>query len=359
MIGELKTFVPIARKVQDNRSKAPMIQYCCVENGYIRMTDAETTVLLPIPDNRSYTLPMDVLFQIMKSKPNSLEVEVLPESDQIQIKYDQGTVKCPKFDPEEYPDREAGDFQNLGKWTPETFQILKEQCQYVSSDEAKPALNGIWVAQGKTLESCASDGHMLQYYPVLQSKELLHFDTIFSGILPVKPIKILAKFAKEPVRVSWKKDAVKFGLSDGIEVMVRMIDERFPDFKPLLDFANRETFEISKSDLLGAVQSAKPFANKHTRKGIINIQDSNLRLTAEDPESQTAFETSVPIKNQTGKELLVGLNLLYLERLLKPFDAKIIQWHYRSGMSASLFTNPSQKGERAIGLLMPIRLENE
>jgi len=324
------------------------------------MTDLETTVRTPIPDDGSYTIPIQVLYQILKTKPETLSIEALPHPEQIRIRYDDNQVTCPSFDPEEYPALDVVDYQWIGNWSPAILQTLKEQCQYTSSDELKPALNGIWFRQNGTLETCATDGHMLQYQPSLISEDIQDAEIESTGILPTKTVKILARFAKAPVEVYAGESSLKFVLADDIEVFVTLINERFPDFKSLLDFGDRSSVTVQREALLSAVQSAKPFANKTTHQGVVEIAETAVQLSVEDPETNLAFETEIPLEEtNSGQSQRIGLNLHYFEKLLKPMGPATIRWHYRSGISASLFTDPNQNGESPIGLLMPIRLEEE
>lgn len=360
MLTTLQTFLPLAKKVYDKRTKLPILHHCLVDSGFIRMTDLETTVRMPIDDLRAYTLPVKVLQQILKTKPETLTVQLSDDDPgHVRLAYDGKQLTCPSPDPDEYPVLRQMPYQHLGRWLPETLQTLKQQTQFASTDELKPALNGIWIQQNGVLESCATDGHMLRYYPALQSEALEKTPKDFTGILSPKAIKLLARFAKGPVQVYCSAEQLKFVLPNQVEVYTKLVDEQYPDFKPLLKTDAPNAMHLHTEDLLAAVRSAKPFANTATYQGIVQIQEQKLHLIAEDPEQDLRFETAVPVEERSGDRIKMGFNLQYFERLLKSMQAETLRWRYKSPISGSIFTIPEQNGEGAISLLMPIRLEDD
>jgi|GEM_PF-950038 len=360
MLSQLRTFLPIAKKVHDRRTKIPVLNHCVIDSGYIRMTDLETTVQMPIDDLRAYTLPVKVLDQILKTKPESFEIHLSDDDpNHIQIEYDGNRLTCPTIDPDEYPVIKQVPYQELGQWTPETFLTLKAQCQFASTDDLKPALNGVWFTQNGTLETCSTDGHLLKYHPALQTEHLSEAGKEHSGIIPPKTVKILARFAKGPVQVFASGEQMKFVLPNQVEIYTRLVDEQFPDFKPLLKIDAPNALQVDTIALLQGIESAKPFTNTTTYQGIVQIQERELNLIAENLEQDLRFETHVPVQERSGDRMVMGFNLQYFQRLLKSMDMDTLQWRYKSPISGSLFTDPDQNGEGSISLLMPIRLESD
>ena len=69
MIKNLTKFIQLAQKIVPKKSTLPILACVCVEDGFIRATNLETTIRMPIDDNRKYMLPFGVLKSILKSKP--------------------------------------------------------------------------------------------------------------------------------------------------------------------------------------------------------------------------------------------------------------------------------------------------
>jgi len=60
MLKELKTFLPLTDKIK-TRNSLPILNYICIKDGLMRYTDLENTVTMPVDDDRTYLLPLDVM----------------------------------------------------------------------------------------------------------------------------------------------------------------------------------------------------------------------------------------------------------------------------------------------------------
>ena len=67
MIQNLYKFVQLAQRIVPKKTTLPILSSVCVEDGFIRATDLETTIRMPIDDKRRYTLPFGVLKSVLKS----------------------------------------------------------------------------------------------------------------------------------------------------------------------------------------------------------------------------------------------------------------------------------------------------
>lgn len=153
--------MPIAEKVINRRTTLPILEHVCVRNGCLSATDLENTIRMSVDDDRSYTMPLNILKIILKAKPKVLEIDVL-EDGKVQVKYDSRTVSFQSRDPKEFPNLPEGKYEDAGKWTPAIIKALYSQLPYTSNDELKPALTGVLIDQNGTLSSCATDGHILR-----------------------------------------------------------------------------------------------------------------------------------------------------------------------------------------------------
>ena len=86
MLSTLKRLLPMAEKVIDRRSSLSILKTICIDGGMARVTDLETTLLMPVPDDRSYCLPVALLSKVLKSNPHSLKI--LLWHDRLDLAYD-------------------------------------------------------------------------------------------------------------------------------------------------------------------------------------------------------------------------------------------------------------------------------
>ncbi|MFH2040807.1 MAG: hypothetical protein ABIJ65_15360, partial [Chloroflexota bacterium] len=167
MLHELRAFLPMAEKVKARNPTLTILNYLCVENGSMRLTDLETTIIIPVDDERSYTLPIAIMKQIFKQRPSSLDIQPM-EDNKMKVLFDGHSVTFPVMDIAEYPSVPKETFKKVAIWPKEIFLQLFKQLDFVSEDELKPALMGVWVKQDQTMTSCATDGHLMEFAENLQ-----------------------------------------------------------------------------------------------------------------------------------------------------------------------------------------------
>ena len=355
MLHELRAFLPMAEKVKARNPTMPILNHLCIENGAMRITDLETTVIIPVDDQRSYTLPINIIKQILKQRPTVLEITPL-EDNKMNVQFDGSSVVFPVLDVEEYPSVPKVKFKKIGIWTKEIFMQLYKQLDFVSNDELKPALAGVWVNQNGKINSCATDGHCMEFVKNLHETEHCQMINPFTGILTARVVGIMARFFRSNITVYSSENYIRFELPNKIEVYSRLIDEQYPEVETILNQQKSNTVKIDKSQLLKAINTCLPFTNSGTRLGILKVMNGSIAITTRDAENSIEFSTNVPTLERKGNEITVGFNMAYLNKIIKSVNGDIV-WLYENQISASLFR--SGQPDHNTHLLMPVRLEGE
>jgi len=354
MLHELRAFLPMAEKVKARNPTLTILNYLCVENGSMRLTDLETTIIIPCDDNRSYTLPIAIMKQIFKQRPGTLEIQPL-EDNKMKVQFDGNAVTFPVMSVEEYPSIPKQTFKKVGVWPKEIFLQLFRQLDFVSNDELKPALNGLWIKQDDNLVSCATDGHYMEFVENLQDIENYKMTGNFEGILSAKAVGIMARFFRSNVTVYSGENYIRFELPNKIQVYSRLIDEQYPDVAAILNQEKSNTITVDKKELLRAVNSCLSFTNSETKLGVLTVKNGAISITARDYEKAIEFNTSIPTVKRKGVEIEIGFNMAFLEKVIKSVNSDKIIWLYEDIVSASLFR--STEPDHRTNLLMPVRLE--
>ena len=359
MILQLKAFMALAEKVYSRSTSLPILNDVCIDKGTIRITDIENTLVMPFKDNRQYCLPLEVLKQVLKTNPSEIRISLL-EDDKVEIQFDLHSVVCPTRSAEEYPTLPKGDFTQIGIWSREIFGILHKQMNFASNDELKPAMTGICVSQNGSLQSCATDGHVLQYIDDLDPEHKCHLENPFNGILARKTVALLSQVPTGKIMVSYSPDSpgyLKFELLGDMVLYSRLIDEQFPEYESILAESKANQVKVDRKDLLNALRIADKFAGKSTHQGIVNIRDGLMTLSANDLDRNLEFETNIPTLERLGDEMKIGFNLKLLEQVISALPENEILWRYSNPVSANLFSgigNPNVQN-----LIMPVRLEED
>ena len=352
MLKELRIFLPMAEKLK-SRNHLPILDYILITGGVMRYTDLENTITIPVDDDRTYMLPLDVMKLIIKQHPKEIIISIIDEN-KVEIKFDINTAIIPfrEVDTDEYPMLPDEIFTNIGTWSRKVLFELYKQVKFVSTDELKPAINGIFIDQNGSFSSCATDTHILRYLHGVEEYQSLED---FKGIISVKLIKILFQFAKQDLVVQKSNNFLKFELNNGVTIKSKLIDEMYPDFLHVLEteIANNITFE--REEMLKAIISSKSFANP-SKLGAFNISNGVVEITFNNPDRNIEFEFCVPSESQDHdiKKMKIGFNLVYFEKILKDIESKKINWYYESVLSPSLFKTTQEVTHTH--LLMPVKL---
>jgi len=357
MLKELKAFLPVAEKVRARNSTLTILNYIAVRDGQMLITDLENWLTIPVEDDREYTLPIDVIKQIMKSRPSELKIEIQSENH-LEIHYDQNTVSCQSLDVAEFPSLPNETFFQIGFWTGDMILQMHQQLKHTSTDELKPALNGVWVKQTKdSVQSCTTDGHTLEYIPNLDPDQKGEVTQNFEGIISPKCLQILTKLRIERMHVAVGENYIQFCLPHYMVLYSRLIDENFPDFLSILSQENPNEVGVDKKAVLKAIEAAIPFANKDTHLSHLRLRNGTIGLFTRDHERDLTFATEIQHQGHSKEEFEIGFNLKLLQKTLESIAADELLWKYRDNRSANLFI--AKDDSHKTNLLMPVRLEEE
>jgi len=354
MLPTLNRLKPFLEKVISRKTALPILKSICIRGGFITATDLETTVRMKVRDDRAYTIPLAVLMTVLKTRPLSLLIEL--EDEKVKLTYDQKQVSFKSLNPDDFPLTPTGRFTSLGVWSPKVLKELHRQIRFTSTDELKPALTGVFIEQNGNLTSCATDGHILR---MLKDEQTGQPKNTFKGILPKKSLMILTRLIKNPVRVAASDTPLRLTIKPGLDLYIRLKDEIYPDFKTVIPktFAGRVT--VDKAHITRLLSESKPFLDPKTHAGRFTVTEEGIRFKVVNEDEELTWEASLPVINQSGKNLEVGLNVNLLDTVLQPIDTPEVLWQYGSSTSAGVVTGPQEKEPQAVQLLMPIRMEEE
>ena len=355
MLQSLIRFLPLAEKVMAKKTTLPILSHVCIGGGFISATDLEHWVQMKIDDTRNYTIPLNVLRTILKAKPKSLEIDLL-EDEKVQMTYDNRHLTFKSLDTDEFPSIPVGTFKSLGHWSLDLIRKLQSQVAYASKDELKPAMTGVYVHQNGKMETCATDGHVMRLMEDASLGLNLKLKGSFKGVIPIKALMVLSKSVKGSVPVMATDKHMKFNLN-GIDFFVRLIDEKYPDFRSVIPEEFMGSVLLDTAKLSDLVKDAKPFVFGDSKQGNFDIGSKGIALHVNNPEKDFQWDAKLPVSEQSGDEIKIGLNVYYLEKILKGITEKEFTWEYSSPISASILKGVNGKTPNVTHLIMPVRLK--
>ena len=229
-------------------------------------------------------------------------------------------------------------------------RILSKTSFSMASQDVRYYLNGMLLEiQGDKLNGVATDGHRLAFSSAKSGNSELEV----RNILPRKAVLELAKLLSPgetevnlligPSYVEVKTENLSFSS--------KLIDGKYPDYDKVFPTGNPLPLEIDKEILQAALSRASVLSNEKYRGVRFQLSKNKLKLTANNPEQESA-EEELNV-DYSGTDLEVGFNIGYLLDVLNSVEGNSVNFEFYGEDSSCII---KEKGsEDDIYVIMPMR----
>ncbi|MDO4693573.1 MAG: DNA polymerase III subunit beta [Eikenella sp.] len=293
------------------------------------------------------------LQDILRALPEGAIVALDWAQNRLTLKAGKSRFALQTLPAEDFPLMSVGeDVVSAFTLPQETFKNMLSQVQYAMAvQDIRYYLNGLLMqAEGDSLRLVATDGHRLAYSAAVIDANLPKAEVI----LPRKTVLELFKLLNrpgEPVTVELLNNQVRFRCNDTV-VVSKVVDGKFPDFNRVIPQDNDKIFQLSRTDLLGALERAAILANEKFRGARLQLRPGLLSVLCSNNEQEEARE-ELEIAYQGG-ELEVGFNIGYLMDVLRNVHSDDIRLAFGDANRSTLFTIPDNPDFKYI--VMPMRI---
>ncbi len=230
-------------------------------------------------------------------------------------------------------------------------RILSKTSFSMASQDVRYYLNGMLLEiQGDKLNGVATDGHRLAFSSAKSGNSELDV----RNILPRKAVLELAKLLSPgetevnlligPSYVEVKTENLSFSS--------KLIDGKYPDYDKVFPTGNPLPLEIDKETLQAALSRASVLSNEKYRGVRFQLSANKLKLTANNPEQESA-EEELNV-DYSGTDLEVGFNIGYLLDVLNSIEGNSVNFEFYGEDSSCII---KEKGsEDDVYVIMPMRL---
>ncbi len=224
-----------------------------------------------------------------------------------------------------------------------------------SNDELRPAMNGVYINFSEASATfVATDGHRLVRY--MRSDVGMSAQRPF--IVPRKTLTLLNGLlanVEEVVQLTFSNNLVGIQLGH-INVVSRLIDERYPDYENVIPANNTKKLTIGRLALLSSLKRIAIYANKTTHQIRLNMAGSELHILAEDVDFSNEANERLTCEYE-GDDLEIGFNAKFLIELLSSLTVEEIELHFSEPSKAGLIIPKEQvPAEDTLLLIMPVIL---
>lgn len=144
----------------------------------------------------------------------------------------------------------------------------------------------------------------------------------------------------------------------GTELVCRLIDARFPDYKVVIPSDNPYKMTVNRSAFQNALRRVSVFSNKSTNQVALSITGSELQLSSQDVDF--SFEGNERMACQyDGEDLQIAFNAKFLIEMLSGADSDEINMELSTATKAGIIKPVEEaEGEKLLMLVMPLMLNN-
>jgi DNA polymerase-3 subunit beta len=303
-------------------------------------------------------IPAKILIDSLKNIPEQpLSFNVSPNFA-IEITSDQGKYKVMGENPDNFPKEPVAGSANQFSMTSASLVTAINKCIFaVSNDDLRPAMMGVFFELDKKSLTCvATDAHRLMKY----RRTDVSCPQKDSFIVPKKPLTLLKNalpVSDEMLELSYNENHL-FVKHGGIEMVCRLIDARFPDYRVVIPKDNPYKLTVNKNDFQNALRRVNVFSNKSTSQVALTITGSELQLAAQDVD--LSFEGNERMACQyDGEDLQIAFNARLLIEMLNATDSPEIVIELSTPTKAGIIKPTSgDENEELLMLVMPLMLNN-
>ncbi len=299
------------------------------------------------------TVPAKKLMDICKSLPDRSDINFSEENGRILIASGRSRFTLSTLPASEFPNVEEGEGGVEFKIQSSALKALIDTTSFaMAHQDVRYYLNGmLWEATNGSLRTVATDGHRLA-----MSVKTMPFSVPdkIQAIVPRKGImelsKILADDAEITVCLAANHIRVK-----GVDFLFtsKLVDGAYPDYERVLPKQGTKILVGDRESLRQAFSRAAILSNEKYRGVRLLLQDTILKITANNPEQEEAEEELVVDFVGDG-DLEIGFNVSYLIDVLNVLKGNNIKINFIDSNSSALLEDPDN-GD-AVYVIMPMRL---
>ena len=347
-------------RVANTKTQLPILSNILLRTDGSRLLVAATNLEIAITQYigakiikpGAITIPARLMSEFISSLPKeSVELKVV--NDNLHIK--SGTYKSiiNGFIADEFPELPTINESSSIQYSIKVEDFKKAVSQTIitaSSDSTRPVLTGVyWHSFENQLYLAATDGYRLSERRLVETKSNL------SVIIPTQTLQeVLRNITDDSseVDILFDETQVRFRINDA-EIISRLIDGKFPDYRQLVPASSETTVTLNKSDFVRITKIAGLFARESGGSVTLTADSSKNTLSVHSIASQMGENTSEATAKVTA-DGQITLNSRYLSEALSVIDSETVEFSF-SGKIAPCVLKSTDPNTDYYHIIMPLK----
>jgi DNA polymerase-3 subunit beta len=308
--------------------------------------------------NGKVCIPAKILMDSLKNIADQPLTFNIDKNFAVELTSDNGKYKVMGENPDNFPkEPTADDATSFTMSSSALVTAINKTLFAVSNDDLRPAMTGVFFELAKDgVQFVATDAHRLVRYKRTDAKAA----KVDSFIVPKKPLNLLKNALPDnddELNISYNNNHLFVSHGD-VQMICRLIDARFPDYKVVIPTDNPYKLVVSKNDFQNALRRVSVFSNKSTNQVALNITGSELQMAAQDVDF--SFEGNERMNCQyDGSDLQIAFNAKFLIEMLSAADTIDVKVELSTPTKAGIIKPTEQAdNEELLMLVMPLMLNN-
>ena len=322
-------------------------------------TSMTTSLTVEAKENGRIAIPSRILLDTLKSLPEQpIAFNIDDNTFAIEINAGDGKYKLSGENGEDFPKIpvvENASSVNLPASV--LAEAINKTIFAVSNDELRPAMTGVYCQLStSSLTFVATDAHKLVRYRRKDAKAA----STASFILPKKALNLLkSALPSEDINVSVEYNSTSaFFKFSNINLVCRLIDERYPDYEAVIPQNNPNKLTIDRQAFLGSLNRVAIYANKTTHQVRLKISGSELNISSEDIDFANEAHERLSCQYD-GDDMEIGFNAKFLIEMLKNLSCEEVMLEMSTANRAGLLLPQNgDENEDVLMLVMPVMLNS-
>jgi len=322
-------------------------------------TTAKISMEVDSKDPGTVAVPAKIFLETLRNLPEQpITVAIDEDTYSIEITSENGRYKLSGANSVDFPRiPSVSNSFSISMEANALNRALSNTLFATSNDEMRPSMSGVYLQlkADKTVFA-STDGHRLVRY---QRTDLLSPNET-AILLPRKALGIVKGLLpndKTTLKLNFNSSNAFFEFGN-IELICRLIDERFPEYENAIPLNNLNVMTVERLELLNSLKRISIYSNKATNQVRFSITSTELTISAEDVDYSNEASEKLSCE-YNGEEMEIGFSSKLMMEMLNNVSSNIIDLEMSAPNKAALIIPKTlEEGEDILMLIMPVMLNN-
>ena len=348
--------------IVERRQTLPILANVLIEQKdgrlYVTATDLEMQITahseFPGKQDQSITVGARKLQDLLRALPDDASLSVDTAAGKMTVRAGRSRFNLQTLPAADYPriGLVQEQLQTISLPQRDFRRLLKLAEFAMAQQDIRYYLNGMLLVIDKgLLQAVATDGHRLSYASLAVPWNHARQEVILPRKTVLELGKLLADDSEADVAIDILANQVRFRFSN-IELVSKVVDGKFPDYNRVIPSGHPKQLDLSRTELLQALQRAAILSNEKFRGVRLVLGPDQLKIICTNSEQEEAEEElEVGYK---GEALDIGFNINYLLDVLQNLAAEHVVLALGDANSSALITMRERNDYKYV--VMPMRI---